>query len=349
MVLHHSKASLEDTDNIEIANVIDLDFLQKFQDDFAKSVGMAAIASDDKGKPVVKASEFTDFCMKMTRGSEIGNKRCERCDKEGGLESYKTGKPAIYSCHAGLTDYAAPILLNGKVIGNMLGGQVLTEPPDEGKFRKIAVEIGVDPDEYIKALRKIKIIGKDRIEAAANVLYMTSNTLSKLGYNQHRLRNMGKNVNESLDQISASMEELSSSAMTVSENQQSLNKEIQNIKELSEKIYKIVGAIKSIADQIKMLGLNAAIEAARAGEYGKGFGVVSDEIRKLSDSSKETAVKIVELTSNIQESVSKTLEASEHTSRITENQAAAIEQINSGLQEIVSMSSKMNELAESLE
>ncbi|WP_406543633.1 methyl-accepting chemotaxis protein [Clostridium ljungdahlii] len=144
------------------------------------------------------------------------------------------------------------------------------------------------------------------------------------------------------------MEGLASSAVTVSENQQSLNKEIQSIKELSSKIYEIIGSIKSIADQTKMLGLNAAIEAARAGEFGKGFGVVSDEIRKLSDSSKETAAKVIELTSNIQTSVSKTLETSDYTSKTTENEAASIQQINSGLQEVLSMTTEMKELAHDL-
>ncbi|MCI1945016.1 PocR ligand-binding domain-containing protein [Clostridium luticellarii] len=348
MDIDNSKVSVKNVDDIKLEDIIDIDFLQEFQDNFAKSVGMAAITSDDTGKPVVKGSEFTDFCMKLTRGCRIGNERCEECDKNGGIESYKTGKPVVYSCHAGLVDFAAPIILKGKVIGSMLGGQVLTEKPDEDKFRKIAEEIGVDPEEYIKALRKVKIIKRDRIEAAANVLYMISNILSKLGYNQYELKNISQNVNESLEQIAASIEELSSSAVSVSENHQSLNKEIQNIKELSEKIHEVINYIKSIADQTKMLGLNAAIEAARAGEYGKGFGVVADEIRKLSDSSKETAVSIVKLNSNIQDSVLKTVDVSDHTLKTSENQAAAVEQINASLQEVLSLVSSMNELAQSL-
>lgn len=338
----------KDLENIKISDVIDLDFLQKFQDNFAKSVGTAISTVDTNGKPVVTPSRFTNFCTKLTRKSKIGSEKCKECDKNGGLESYRTGKPAIYKCHTGLVDYAAPIILKGKVIGNIVGGQILTEPPDENKFKKIAEEIGVNPDEYVEAVKKIEIMDKERIDAIANVVYLVSNALSRLGYNQYELKNMGKSIGESLDQMSASMEELSSSAVTVSENQQSLNKEIKNIKELSSKIHEIIGSIKSIAEQTNMLGLNAAIEAARAGEYGRGFGVVANEIRKLSDSSKETAVKVVDLTKNIQDSVSKTLESSDQTSKTTENQAAAIEQINSGLQEVLSMSAHMNELAEGL-
>lgn len=343
-----NRTQKKDFNEIKMEDIIDLKFLQELQDNFSKGTGTASVSIDDTGSPVTEGSCFTDFCMKLTRGCKIGNERCQECDKKGGEESYRTGKPAVYTCHAGLTDYAAPIVLQGKIIGSVIGGQVLTAPPDEDKFRKIALEIGVDPNEYIEALRKVKVVEKDRVEAIAKVLYMMANTLSKLGYNQYKLEHMGKNINESLQQISQAMEGLASSAVTVSENQQSLNKEIQSIKELSSKIYEIIGSIKSIADQTKMLGLNAAIEAARAGEFGKGFGVVSDEIRKLSDSSKETAAKVIELTSNIQTSVSKTLETSDYTSKTTENEAASIQQINSGLQEVLSMTTEMKELAHDL-
>ena len=94
-----------------------------------------------------------------------------------------------------------------------------------------------------------------------------------------------------------------------------------------------------------MLGLNAAIEAARAGEAGRGFGVVATEIRTLSQNSKETALKIMKLTKNIQKSVDKTIDTSNSTLENTEQQSAAIEETTASVEEVLALTHELNRLA----
>ena len=155
---------------------------------------------------------------------------------------------------------------------------------------------------------------------------------------------MSQSLSDKFSQISATMEELSASSVNVTANQHTLNDEINNVKTVSIEIYTILDLIKNIADQTKMLGLNAAIEAARAGDAGRGFGVVATEIRNLSENSRKTADKIAELTKNIQDSTDKTIETSNSTLDTTQQQSAAIQEVTANLTEVSYLAAHLNNM-----
>lgn len=171
----------ENGKKIKLTDLIDIEFLQEFQDFFAKTMGVASIAVDDNG-PITKPSNFTPFCNKYTRGSAEGYRRCNECDIRWGRLAAKNGKPVIYTCHSGLTDFAVPIMIGGEHVASILGGQVLTEPPNEEHFRELARELGIDEDEYIDAVKQIKVVPAATVDAAANFLYLVANAISKIAY-----------------------------------------------------------------------------------------------------------------------------------------------------------------------
>ena len=335
-----------DVSLLKIEDVIDINLLQKFQDNFAESMNIASITVDMDGKPVTKPSSYTNFCL-LTQSTDIGNNRCAESHRKGGLEAARTGKPCVYTCHAGLIDFAAPILIGDTQIGSILGGQILTSSPEESIYKNTAKEIRIDESKYIEAVNKVHITKEKNIKSAAEVLYIIINALSKIGYEELKIKNTSNILSDNLNQVSAIMEELSASAINVSDNQHTLNREIVNIKDITIEINSILDAIKAIADQTKMLGLNAAIEAARAGDIGRGFGVVATEIRKLSQNSKDTTIKISELTKKIQDSVDRTVETSKSTLQTTEQQTSAIQETTANLQEITLISEELNTLTAS--
>lgn len=177
-------------EELKLTDLIDIEMLQRIQDAFADMTGMAVVTVDENGAPVTKESNFTDFCNKYTRTSEIGRCRCEECDIKGASLGLEAGeKRPYYYCHAGLVDFAAPIMAGDRMIGGFIGGQVLTAPPELEKFAEIAEEIGVDPEEYVEAVKKVQIVSEERVAKTSGFLCTIASALSSMAYKTHVLHN----------------------------------------------------------------------------------------------------------------------------------------------------------------
>lgn len=162
------------------------------------------------------------------------------------------------------------------------------------------------------------------------------------------LSGMSVNLEDGLMGISSAIEQLAASATQIHTNEQALNINIMEIVSISNEIDNVSTFIKEIADQTKMLGLNASIEAARAGESGRGFGVVADEIRKLSDQSKSTVPKIHKLTQDIKKKVDEAEIKSRSSLDASQEQASATEEITSSIEEITVLSTELSKIAKKM-
>ena len=253
---------------MKLTDFMDLKLLQKIQDAFSDATGLAAIAVDNNGKYITQGSNFTDFCMKYTRGCAEGAKRCEKCDQEG---------KGTYECHAGLMDFSIDIVLNGEKLSSVIGGQVLPNPPDEEKFASIAEELGIDPKAYVAAVRKVPVRPEKSIYAASALLEDIVNRVVKQEY-------LNATEYKKLDVWET---------------------EIRNATETVAEIKQCTKELETISSRQSIMALNASIETARVGAVGAGFGIIAKQMGEFSKQSSDIYKHITESANKISDSIDK--------------------------------------------
>jgi methyl-accepting chemotaxis protein len=111
----------------------------------------------------------------------------------------------------------------------------------------------------------------------------------------------------------------------------------QNILMLSERtqqIGEIIDTVNSLADQSKLLALNASIEAARAGEEGRGFAVVAMEVRQLAEQSREATSRVRDILNEIQQATNAAVMVTEEGSKGTEQGMTLVERAGNAIRDL---------------
>jgi methyl-accepting chemotaxis protein len=107
---------------------------------------------------------------------------------------------------------------------------------------------------------------------------------------------------------------------------------ILKLSEHTQQIEEIIGTVNEIADQSKLLALNASIEAARAGEDGRGFSVVALEVRKLAEQSREATARVQSILNEIQQATNTAVMVTEEGSKSAATGMSLVERAGSAIQ-----------------
>ena len=163
-------------------------------------------------------------------------------------------------------------------------------------------------------------------------------------------------ISSAIQQISLSASQQSSLAMGGMEN---LNNVVKSANSAIGDITETLQIIEDISNQTNILSLNAAIEAAHAGEFGRGFAVVSENVRRLAEETKDKATEIDGITrnidkdfklslSNISDNFQNFVTQSEEFSAVSEEVAASAEEQVASMDQLTTSAQHLSQLGDNL-
>jgi methyl-accepting chemotaxis protein len=203
-------------------------------------------------------------------------------------------------------------------------------------------------------------IQSENVERSTEAMMDISSGIQQIASNAQNVSNTSTTTLQAVADGFKAIETVIGQMESIHQKVENLSEVITGLSKYSREIGNIVNTITEISSQTNLLALNAAIEAARAGEHGRGFAVVADEVRKLSEEAAASTNQISEIVSSIQENISKSVEymnegKAEVTNgiRIVNDAKRAFEVIQSDmdnvLQQIIEVSAAVQQLSASSE
>ena len=173
---------------LSLKELVDEGSMKKLQDVMFTTLGISTGLADTDGVALSSHSSWTSFCGGHIKQSPRGLTMCENCDKHGMISAMENEQVMVYNCHTGLVDFAAPIVVDGEMIGCFLGGQVATEPLTREHVRILAKRYDIDEESLWEASQEIRIMSEEDIQKAANLAYEISNIISRMAYQKYLLK-----------------------------------------------------------------------------------------------------------------------------------------------------------------
>ena len=172
------KLIIMDTKSIE--DILSKKLLLELRRLFYKATGMTIsfiVGRRGGGMDFFPKSERSQFC-KIIHSSPKGIARCDLSDAGAINTAFLNRKPNVYQCHAGLTDIVVPIIMENKLIGALVSGQILTKKPTDKDFsliRKKTLDLKIDLNKLKDAYKKVKVISQEKLDIVVKLMFFMAN------------------------------------------------------------------------------------------------------------------------------------------------------------------------------
>jgi len=175
-------SSCRETDNLDLADIIDVQAVQSLMDDFYKFDQITMALVDLKGSVLVSVG-WQDICTRFHRVHPETCKCCVESDTKLSA-GVLPGEFKLYRCRNNMWDIATPIMVGGQHVGNIFSGQFFFENEliDYEFFRSQARKYGFNEKEYIAALEKVPRLSRKTVDAGMTFLTKLAHMISQLSY-----------------------------------------------------------------------------------------------------------------------------------------------------------------------
>lgn len=180
------------------------------------------------------------------------------------------------------------------------------------QIQRAGEQLGASTETLGSATEQVSAGASAQADSAASVASSVeelSVSVSQVAEYANQAFDMAKNTGEASSTGQIKMQCTQETIEKIADSSSELAVSIDNLGQRSNGISSIIQTIQAIAEQTNLLALNAAIEAARAGEHGRGFAVVADEVRKLSEKTAQSTESIAELVTGIQQEAHKAVDS----------------------------------------
>jgi len=176
-------------------------------------------------------------------------------------------------------------------LGNEISNQLASAHTELGNTQAI---LG---DAIAKLIDNFTAMAEEVRAQQALTLFITEGGTGNEDQNaKQKFEHFVQSTSDAMNEFVDSTVQNSKHAMELVEKMDAINAQVSGI-------LGILSEVESIAKQTNLLALNAAIEAARAGEAGRGFAVVADEVRNLSENTNKFSKQIRALVGNVSDSL----------------------------------------------
>ncbi|HPT79347.1 MAG TPA: PocR ligand-binding domain-containing protein, partial [Candidatus Atribacteria bacterium] len=172
------------SDEYRLEDIIDIKEFMQILNSFITATGYGAVFIDANGESALIPSTYGCEYCKIVQSDPEGRRRCMESMNKAGRLAAQIGEPYISRCHAGLIEFAAPIVFKDIYLGSISCGPVLLWECDDTaaeEFIRLTQDLNIDHQALLKAGKQLSILSGRAVQAAAELLFITTNHICHTG------------------------------------------------------------------------------------------------------------------------------------------------------------------------